>query len=385
MLAADTAGTAAPPILLALQFRMAGDSFHSSSEDSRPVIGITMGDPAGIGPEVLVKALADPAIRALGRFIIYGLNEILAYTADQAEFEPFWFRVPHESERARRPIRDNIVVFDFDEFDGFLRAKPGASRNGGLASKAFVEAAITDAMLPATDVRHIDAIVTGPICKEGWMLAGFRWPGHTELLAHRTKAKRAGMVFIAPQLRVALATAHIGLMEIRNVLTIGRVFEAIDLGHEICLELGIRKPSIAVCGLNPHAGESGQFGDEEARLIEPAINVARHGGIDARGPFPADTIFNAAVGGKYDLVVAMYHDQGLIPVKLLARDEAVNVTAGLPIVRTSPDHGTAFDIAGKNVANPGSMKAAIRLAAQLATNRMNTALEREKSASEEAA
>jgi 4-hydroxythreonine-4-phosphate dehydrogenase len=379
---------------------------HGSAHPSathQPVIGISMGDPAGIGPEVIVKALSDPSIRALGRFVIYGLNEMLAYAADQAEFEPWWFRVPHESERAKRPIRDNVVVFDFDEFDGFLRAKPGASRQGGLASKAFVEAAITDAMLPATDVRHIDALVTGPICKEAWSLAGFRWPGHTELLAHRTKAKRAGMVFISPQLKVALATVHIPLMEIRNVLTIGRVFEAIDLGNQVCLELGIRKPSIAVCGLNPHAGESGQFGDEEARLIEPAINVARHGGIDAHGPFPADTIFSKAIsdqrsaisderlapgsaGGsnalstqhsalsarpRFDLVVAMYHDQGLIPVKLLARDEAVNVTAGLPIVRTSPDHGTAFDIAGKNVANPGSMKAAIRLAAQLARNRMN--------------
>jgi len=376
---AITAGTAAPPTPSSpdgrqacppYNFRMPNGLNHPAGE-VQPVIGITMGDPAGIGPEVIVKALADPAIRALGRFVIYGLNEILAYAADQAEFEPYWFRVQHESPRSKRAIRDNVVVFDFDEFDGFLRAKPGPSRNGGMASKAFVEAAISDAMLPPTDVRHIDALVTGPICKEGWTLAGFRWPGHTELLAHRTRAKRASMVFISPQLRVSLATAHIALMEVRNVLTIGRVFEAIDIGNEICRELGIRNPAIAVCGLNPHAGEGGQFGDEEARLIEPAINVARHGGIDARGPFPADTIFNAAVAGKYDLVVAMYHDQGLIPVKLLARDEAVNVTAGLPIVRTSPDHGTAFDIAGKNLANPGSMKAAIRLAATLARNRMS--------------
>lgn len=333
----------------------------------RPVIGITMGEPFGIGPEIVVKALADRAIQRAARFVVYGMNELLTYAADRAEINPFWYRVPHDSERAAQTLREGVVVLDYDEFDGVQRVTSGATRAGGIASKTFVEDAIADAMLPLGAPRHLDAIVTAPICKESWQLAGFKWPGHTELLGKRTNAKRQVMMFISPRLRVALATAHIGLMELRNVLTIGRVFDTIELAHDACRQLGLVDPKIAVCGLNPHAGEHGQFGDEEDRLIKPAIEVARQNGIDARGPFPADTIFIDALSGRYDLVVAMYHDQGLIPVKLLDRDEAVNVTMGLPIIRTSPDHGTAFDIAGQNRANPGSMKAAIQLAAQMAS------------------
>jgi 4-hydroxythreonine-4-phosphate dehydrogenase len=174
------------------------------------------------------------------------------------------------------------------------------------------------------------------------------------------------MLFESPRLRVALATAHVGLMEIRDLLTIGRVFDPIELGAAHCRRLGIDRPRVAVCGLNPHAGERGLFGDEEKRVIAPAIDMARSAGIDAHGPFPGDTIFIDAAAGKWDLVVAMYHDQGLIPVKLLGFDRAVNVTVGLPIVRTSPDHGTAFGIANRNAASPNSMKAAIELAARLA-------------------
>ena len=216
---------------------------------------------------------------------------------------------------------------------------------------------------------RLDAIVTAPICKESWKLAGCRFPGHTELLAHRTKVRHVAMMFVAPQLRVVLATIHLPLMDVRNIFTIGCVFTPIDLGHQACRQLGIARPRIVVCGLNPHASENGQFGDEERRIISPAIDMARNHGIDVHGPFPADTIFNDAVRGKYDLVVAMYHDQGLIPVKLLAFDEAVNMTLGLPVIRTSVDHGTAVDIVGKNKANPSSMKAAIRLAVQLADRR----------------
>jgi len=174
------------------------------------------------------------------------------------------------------------------------------------------------------------------------------------------------MMFVGPQLRVVLATVHIPLMEVRNRLTIGCVLDAIELGAQGCHTVGIAHPRIAVCGLNPHAGEAGILGDEETRLIEPAIKFAVEQGINASGPFPADTIFNAALAGKYDLVVAMYHDQGLIPVKLIARDQSVNMTVGLPIIRTSPDHGTAFDIAGKGRANSSSMRAAIMLAAAVA-------------------
>lgn len=339
---------------------------ENASQSRKPAIGITMGDPAGIGAEVILKTLFDPKIRRRARFVIYGLNEILTYAADQIEIDPFWYRVQHDSDRTGRTISENVVVLDFDEFDGLISSPRQPSRSGGIASKTFVEEAITDALLPAHHVRRLDAIVTGPISKESWQLAGFNWPGHTELFAHRTRAKRHVMMFVSPRLRVTLASTHLPLMKLRDVLTIGRVFDPIDLGHQACLQLGIEKPRIAVCGLNPHAGENGQFGDEESRVIRPAIDAACHDGIDARGPFPADTVFIDAASGEYDLVVAMYHDQGLIPVKLLGWDKAVNWTLGLPIVRTSPDHGTAFNIAGNNKASAGSMIAATELAIQLA-------------------
>ena len=333
-------------------------------------IGITMGDPLGIGPEVVSKTLADPHLRRKAQFVIYGLNEFMAYEADQLEYEPYWYRVQHDSKRTTKTITENVVVMDFDEYDGFLQSPRGPSRAAGIASKAFVEEAIADALLPEDNPRHLDAIVTGPICKEAWKLAGFNWPGHTELLAYRTKAKRHAMMFVSPRLRVVLATTHIPLMDIRNKLTIGKIFDPMDLGYEACKLLGIKNPRIAVVGLNPHAGEGGHFGDEEIRVIQPAIDVAKHGGMNVSGPFAADTIFIRAAAGEYDLVVAMYHDQGLIPVKLLGWDKAVNWTLGLPIIRTSPDHGTGFDIAGKDKASEGSMTAAVNLALQLAENKI---------------
>ena len=334
-----------------------------------PVLGITMGDPLGIGPEVVVKALADPAIRRIANFVIYGRNETLLAAAERARVGLDWFRVDAASERAQGGSVLQPLVLDYTS-EGLLDAsRPGPTRFGGLLSKAFVEDAISDAMRAPGDPRRIDAMVTGPISKESWSIAGFKWPGHTELLAFRTKSKRHSMMFSSPRLRVALATAHLPLMDVRNVLTLGKVYDPIDLGHQFCQQLGIAKPRIAVCGLNPHAGENGMFGDEESRVIRPAIEAARRIGIDAKGPFPGDTVFIAAAAGEWDLVVAMYHDQGLIPVKLLGWDKAVNITIGLPIVRTSPDHGTAFDIAGQNRASEGSMKAAIELAVRLVPQR----------------
>lgn len=330
----------------------------------RPLIGISMGDPLGIGPEVVIKALADSATRASARFVIYGDNESLLAAADAAGVHPTWFRAGVEHARDGSMVLGDLTVIDY-AIHGGLGGEREPTKAGGAASKAFVEDAIQDALRPHGDPRRLDAIVTAPISKESWTLAGFRWPGHTELFAARTKAKQQAMAFVSPRLRVALATTHVPLMEIRNLLTIGRVHEPIALGHELCVSLGIHKPRIAVCGLNPHAGENGLFGDEEIRVIKPAIDMARASGIDAHGPFSADTIFIDAAAGAWDLVVAMYHDQGLIPVKLLGWDKAVNVTLGLPIVRTSPDHGTAFNIAGKNRASEGSMKASIELAVRL--------------------
>lgn len=342
------------------------NSHNGNGPKRKPVIGITMGDPAGIGPEVVVKALNDPQLQQQARFVVFGLNELLSYAADLAEIESFWWRVPHDSTRLEFPLVHDVVVLDYDEFSmlGSIVHKP--TKQGGQASLRFLDDAIAMAQRPVGDPLRIDALVTAPICKESWLLAGCRFPGHTELLQHRTKARRSAMLFVAPKLNVILATIHIPLMELRNQLTIGTVFDPIDLGHHALQRLGIAKPRIAVCGLNPHASENGQFGDEEARLITPAIEVAQQQGIDVTGPYPGDTIFIDAVKGRYDLVVAMYHDQGLIPVKLLAFDDAVNVTLGLPIIRTSPDHGTAFNIVGQNKANPASMKAAIQLAIQMA-------------------
>ena len=343
-----------------------GVSQHPNKKpNARPVIAITMGDPAGIGAEVIVKALADPEVRKLARFVIYGMNEQLSYAADLAEIEVFWWRLQHDSPRATYDLVHDVVVLDYDEISLLSSGAAKPTRQGGAASLRFIDDAILAAQKPAGEPGHVDAVVTAPVCKESWMLAGCKFPGHTELFQHRTKAKRVCMMFNAPKLNVILATVHIALMDVRNKLTIGSVFDPIDLGHQACRRMGIDKPRIAVCGLNPHASENGMFGDEEERIITPAIEMARSHGIDARGPFPGDTIFIDAVAGKYDLVVAMYHDQGLIPVKLLGWDDAVNVSLGLPIIRTSVDHGTAFNIVGQNKASAGSMKAAIRLAAKM--------------------
>ena len=337
-----------------------------SPNDQTPVIGVSMGDPLGIGPEVVVKALADPELHRRARFVVYGRNEMLTLAADRARIRPYWFRVAQGTERASRDLLAPVTVVDFDDTEFHPPSEIRPDRIAGHLSKAFVEEAIADAMRADGDPRRTDAIVTAPICKEAWSLAGFKWPGHTELLAHRTRAKQQAMAFTSPRLRVVLATAHVPLMDVRNVLTIGRVHDAIELGHDLCRDLGIERPRIAVCGLNPHAGENGILGDEDGRVIAPAVDVAVRHGIRASGPHPADTVFIAAAAGEYDLVVAMYHDQGLIPVKLLGWDKAVNVTLGLPIVRTSPDHGTAFGIAGRDAADPGSMRAAVELALELA-------------------
>lgn len=333
-------------------------------EERPPCVAITMGDPGGIGPEVVVKALGDPEVRRLARFRVLGIASVLTRTADELNIEIPWGVV-----RSGGEVPDgDVVVLDYEHtVRERERAYPArANALSGKLTLAFVRDAVGMACARAGDSRRVDAIVTGPIAKESWALAGEeRFAGHTELIAHQLGAERFAMMFVSPKLRVILATIHIPLAEVPTRLTRASVLETIELGHEACVRLGVEKPRIAVCGLNPHAGEHGLLGKEEETTIGPAIATAKKRGVDARGPFPGDTIFNAAVAGAYDLVVAMYHDQGLIPLKLLARDEAVNVTVGLPIVRTSPDHGTAFDIAGKGVAEAGSMIAAVRLAVSM--------------------
>jgi 4-hydroxythreonine-4-phosphate dehydrogenase len=338
----------------------------------RPTIGITLGDPAGIGPEVIVKALADPILRHKARYIIYGMNELLHYAADIAEFDVFWWRDQFNGRLRSYP--HDVVVVDYDHYSMLGSAIRSPSKMGGEASMRFC----TDA-IEAANRKIIDAVVTAPIAKESWKLAGFNYPGHTELFAHRTNTRRFTMMFAGGPLKVALATVHIPLMGLWGKLNIGAIFQPIELLHQAMVEwFDVPKPRIAVCGVNPHASENGQFGDEEERLIAPAILMAREQGIDATGPYPPDTIFMRARDKHFDAVVAMYHDQGLIPVKLLAFDQAVNLTLGLPIIRTSPDHGTAFDIVGRNKANPGSMRAAIELAIDLAVRKHHRAQAAEK-------
>jgi len=333
----------------------------------RPTIAVSLGDPSGIGAEVTVKALQDPDVRALARWFIHGSNHAMHVAAETSGIPIDWVRVAVGGDRAQYEIDSDYVVFDHGQVLGLFNGRE-PSKAGGMASKAYVEAAISDAMRAIGDPRRADAVVTAPISKESWSLAGYRWPGHTELFAFRARARRHCMAFASPRLRVALATTHVPLMNLRDLLTIGRVFDPIDLGNRLCKDLGIASPRIAVCGLNPHAGEHGLFGDEEERIIQPAIDMALNTGIHVTGPWSPDAVFRDALLGRHDLVVALYHDQGLIPLKLVAFDTAVNVTLGIPIIRTSPDHGTAFEIAGEGKANPSAMKEALRLAARLAAS-----------------
>lgn len=328
-----------------------------------PTIAISMGDPVGIGPEVTVKALARASEEgwldgrhARARVMIVGCEKPLAVACDKAMVARMWssdgtVRVVHDA-AAERAITPRM-------------ATPGPTREGGAASFAWVEACIAMARR-----GEADAIVTGPISKEAWALAGHaEFPGHTELLAARFAASGTRMMFVAPELMVMLATTHIPLAAVSAALTIERVAETIVLADRACRDLGIERPRVAVCGVNPHAGEAGLIGTDERERIVPAIERARAAGIDVRGPFPGDTIFRPEARRGYDIAVAMYHDQGLIPVKMLAFDRAVNATIGLPVPRTSPDHGTAFDIAGRNLADEGSMFAALDLAIELAEAR----------------
>jgi 4-phospho-D-threonate 3-dehydrogenase / 4-phospho-D-erythronate 3-dehydrogenase len=326
----------------------------------RPTIGITLGDPAGIGAEVIVKSLADPTLRERARFVIFGMNELLTYAADLAELEATWWRAPAGSGIPK--TQHDVILMDYDEYSVLSNATREPTKLGGEASMRFCIDAIDAAM-----AGQVDAVVTAPIAKESWKLAGFSFPGHTELLQHRTQSKQVSMMFAGGPIRCTLATVHVPLLGVWNQLNIGAVFRPIELTHKALTEwFDVSNPRIAVCGLNPHAGENGQFGDEEDRIIRPAIRMAKDQGINVLGPFPSDTIFLQVRDGLYDAAIAMYHDQGLIPVKLLGFDRSVNLTLGLPIIRTSPDHGTAFDIVGKNRARPDSMRSAIAMAIDLA-------------------
>ena len=335
-----------------------------------PRIAISMGDPLGVGPEVIAKALARRDVRQWARYRIYGDANIFARAASACNITPYWHVVEEGDEVAwQDQVGQVIVVNQSVDIAPSAYRKRAPSAISGSASLRSVDSAIADCQCDA----GADAMATAPISKEAWSMAGFaRWPGHTEMLAERCRAKSVVMMFDAPHMRVALATCHVPLMQVGNHLSMGCVLEAITQGVIACQRLGIARPRIGVCGLNPHAGENGLLGHEEKTIIRPALTQAIENGIHAEGPLPADTLFIPSKRDRYDLIVAMYHDQGLIPVKMHAFDEAVNITLGLPIIRTSPDHGTAWDIAGKGIAREHSMVASIRSAAELASGHLIT-------------
>jgi 4-hydroxythreonine-4-phosphate dehydrogenase len=289
----------------------------------RPRVAITAGDPAGIGPEIARKAAVDSRVLAVCEPVLYG------------------------------PV-------SADALSEFERGRVSAA--AGRAAYEAITRAVADAL-----AGRVQAIATAPINKEAFAAAGLPWPGHTELLAHLTGAPRVAMMFYSDVLRVVLATIHIPLARVPGALTHRVLEDTIELTAADLPRFGVERPRLALAGLNPHAGEQGLFGSEEQDVLTPAVIACRERGIDISGPLPGDTVFVRAVRGEFDAVIACYHDQGLIAVKMAAFGRAVNVTLGLPIIRTSVDHGTAFDIAGQGIADASSMIEAVLLAARLAS------------------
>ncbi len=320
----------------------------------KPIIGITMGDPVGIGPEVVVKALKSARIRRNCIPVIFGSYEIVSRTAKKYAKS---LRV------AKIGSLDKIDKSKVNLFDcvaiGPQQIRIGEINlaSGKMAAQSVLSCA--DACLH----RKIDAMVTAPLSKKGLHLAGYDFPGHTELLANLSGVKDYAMMFVADSLKVVLATTHLPLSEVSRNLSVELVLKKIELADRSLKSIfKVKKPSIGVCALNPHAGEDGIFGEQEKEIISPAIKLARKKKIEASGPYPSDSIFSATSSGKFDCILAMYHDQGLIPLKLLGVGSAINLTLGLPFIRTSPDHGTALDIAGIGTADPKGMMKALELA-----------------------
>jgi 4-hydroxythreonine-4-phosphate dehydrogenase len=319
---------------------------------------ITMGDPGGVGPEVIVKALNAPGVGKYCIPIMLGdtriMSRALRLLRNPGKLQEI--TSPDEAENSGKPLY--IINVKNAGLSSLPPKKPTAA--GGKACVSYIRKAVELAMQ-----GQVDGIVTAPISKEALKMAGFAWPGHTEMLAELSGTRQYAMMLVGGPLRVILVTIHTALKNVPRLLTIQRILDVIRLAKKACDMLKIRSPQIGVAGLNPHAGEAGIFGEEEIKKIAPAVRKASQEGIPVSGPYPPDTIFHKAYQGEIDIVVCMYHDQGLIPLKMIAFDKGVNVTVGLPFVRTSPDHGTAYDIAWKGVANPSSMIEAIQLAAKL--------------------
>jgi 4-hydroxythreonine-4-phosphate dehydrogenase len=322
---------------------------------SQPLLALTMGDPSGIGPEVLVRAAATPPGGC--RLAALGDRKVLASALER--FAPELCLVERPAPEAVTGEAGLLEVLHTGDLGEALAAGQVRAASGEAACRAVLQA--IDWALEG----RVSGIVTAPLHKEALAAAGHPWPGHTELLAERAGAREVAMMMVGDRLRVVLVTIHCPLAEVPGRLTIAAELRALRLAHEGARSLGVIAPRIAVAGLNPHAGEGGRFGTEEVEVIAPAIAQARTEGLCVEGPLAGDTVFLAAVQGRFDVVVAQYHDQGLIPIKLEGLDRGVNVTLGLPFVRTSPDHGTAFDRAWEGTADPGSMRRAIEVALEL--------------------
>lgn len=322
----------------------------SVREGTGPLLGVSLGDPAGIGPEIVVRALAErPDLRVR----VFGHWPVLEAAARAMGVAP--------------PPREVVLAPPTIEVSELIPGRPALA--SARAQFAYLEMATTAAL-----AGEVDGLCTAPISKDWMARAGFAFPGHTEYLAARAGTDDFAMMLAGPRLRVVLATRHIALGRVTAELSVEEIVRAAVLAARALVnDFGVGRARVAVAGLNPHAGESGRFGDEEARIVRPAVLAARARlereriAADISGPYPPDAIFREAANGAFDAVVALYHDQGLIPLKLLHFDEGVNVTLGLPFVRTSPDHGTAYGIAGTGTANAGSFLAALELAARLAT------------------
>ncbi len=327
---------------------------------NKPVVAVTMGDPCGVGPEIIAKALADPGTTASCIPYVLGdaaaMERALAATASPLRLEILSKEMP-----PAEPAAGVIYLLALTDLAGADMAYGRPTAAAGDAVFRYITAAARLCL-----EGKAQAMATAPINKEAMNLAGHRYPGHTELLAELTGTKDFVMMLAGDRLRVTLVTIHEALADVPHLVTRERVLSTIRITHRDLQRYLTPHPRLAVLALNPHCGEGGMFGTEEERVIAPAVAAARAEGIDATGPLSADTLFHFAAQGTYDAVVCMYHDQGLIPLKLLHFDDGVNVTLGLPIIRTSVDHGTAYDLAGTGKASAASMVAAVRMAAEMA-------------------
>jgi 4-hydroxythreonine-4-phosphate dehydrogenase len=329
-------------------------------KDTRPIIGITMGDPVGIGPEIIMLALGDSSLYKCCRPLVFGDLRILDAAGR-------CLSCPVALNKVKSPASGKYAIGSIDVVDqtDLDPAKVSWGNPSGLTGRAMI--AYIKCAVDMAIAGEIAAVATAPINKTAMKMAGSKFLGHTEYIAHRTKSENFVMMMAGEKLRVALVTIHLSLKEAAASLTTENILKTIEITHgSLNTRFGLKKPRIAVAGLNPHAGEQGLFGSEEEDIISPAVRKAAEKGMDVFGPLPPDTVFYHAYKGQFDTVVCMYHDQGLIPFKLLHFMDGVNTTLGLPVIRTSVDHGTAYDIAGTGKADPGSMTAAIRMAASQA-------------------